>query len=86
MTLKKNELRNMQESEINKNLVELGKELMKLRSQASRGTPPENPGRIRAIKRTVARMLTKLNSEKKFVNRTDKSEHKKIINKKGGAN
>ena len=38
---------------------------MKLRAQVSRGTPPENPGRIRAIKRTIARILTMQNQTKK---------------------
>ena len=71
----------MQTQEINKNLNELRKEIMRLRAQASRGTAPENPGRIKTIKRTVARMLTKLNSKSNEVVKetvTNKTE-------KGGA-
>jgi len=33
-------------------------ELMKLKAQAARGTPPENPGKIRALKRAAAKILT----------------------------
>lgn len=56
--IKKSELKNLTMEEASARLSELRKELMKLRAQVSRGTPPENPGRIRAIKRTIARILT----------------------------
>ena len=62
--LKNKELIKLQESELNSKISELRKELMKLRAQVSRGSPPENPGRIRAIKRDVARMLTVLTIKK----------------------
>jgi len=39
-------------------LKELKKELMKLRSQIAMGSLPESPGKVRAIKRTIARILT----------------------------
>lgn len=55
---RKSELKNLTEEEAEGRLSELNKELMKLRAQVSRGTPPENPGRIRAIRRTIARILT----------------------------
>lgn len=58
MALKKNDLKNMNKETLDKNLTELRKELMKLRSQVSRGTPPENPGKIRSIKRDIAKILT----------------------------
>lgn len=38
--------------------VELRKELMRLKSQAASGTAPENPGKIKEIKRSIARILT----------------------------
>ena len=62
--LKNKELIKLQESELNSKISELRKELMKLRAQVSRGSPLENPGRIRAIKRDVARMLTVLTIKK----------------------
>ncbi len=39
-------------------LVELRKELMKFQSQVASGTIPKNPGRIKAIKKTIARIYT----------------------------
>ncbi len=45
-------------TEVDKRMIELKKELMKLNAQVSRGTPPENPGKIRALKRAIARVLT----------------------------
>ena len=62
--LKKNDLIKLENTKLKENLVELKKELMKLKSQVSRGTPPENPGRIRAIRRTIARILTIMNMRK----------------------
>jgi len=44
--------------EVEKRLIEVRKELMKLKAQAARGTPPENPGKIRALKRAAAKILT----------------------------
>ncbi len=60
---KKLDVKNMSKEEMKKKMAELKMELMKLKSQVSRGTPPENPGRIRAIKRTIARMLTFMNQK-----------------------
>jgi len=41
----------------------LNKELIKLNAQVATGTRPENPGRIREIKRTIAKLLTKKNTK-----------------------
>lgn len=62
--LKKSELKNMTKENMGTRITELKKELMKLQSQVARGTPPENPGKIRSIKRNVARILTMLNNKK----------------------
>ena len=59
--IRKNEFKNMQEGEMKNRIIELNKELMKLKAQVARGTPPENPGKIRAIKRTIARLHTHIN-------------------------
>ena len=63
--LKKNELKNMGEEEIRKNMQELNMELIKYRSQISRGTPPENPGKVKVIRKNIARMKTILNMKNK---------------------
>jgi len=56
--VKKGDLKNMSKEDLTKRMKELNKELMKLMSQVHTGTAPENPGRIRAIKRMIARILT----------------------------
>ena len=55
--IKKNEIKNMNWEEADKRITELKKELMKLNAQIARGTPAENPGRIRLIKRSVAMLM-----------------------------
>ncbi|MEK6948474.1 MAG: 50S ribosomal protein L29 [Nanoarchaeota archaeon] len=62
--LKKDQLKTMSKEEMDKNLTEMRKEIMKLKAQVSRGTQPENPGKIRALKRMIARILTIQNQKK----------------------
>lgn len=57
MSLKPREIRAMSREERMKKLQELKLELMKLKTQAALGTI-DNPGRIRAIRKTIARILT----------------------------
>ena len=52
------ELVALKDETLESRLGELRKELMKFRSQVASGTVPKNPGRIRAIKRTIARIHT----------------------------
>jgi large subunit ribosomal protein L29 len=61
--IKKNEFKNLGLEDMKSRLIELEKELMRLKAQAARGTPPENPGKIRAIKRTIARLLMFINQK-----------------------
>ena len=65
--IRKKELNRMSEPTLTGKITELRRELIRYNSQLSTGTPPENPGRIRAIKRTIARLNTslKLLQEKK---------------------
>lgn len=62
--IKKNELKQMSVEDLNKKLEPLKLELMKLRSQSASGST-QNPGRIRLIKRTIAKVLTKLKEKQK---------------------
>lgn len=64
--MKIKELRKMDKKVLETKIVELNKDLMKLNSQVATGTTPENPGRIRSIKKTIARIYT-LKNEKKEV-------------------
>lgn len=65
--IKKSELKQMGNENLKSRLSELRKELIKVNAQISTGTPPENPGRVREIKKTIARILTILNQPKKEV-------------------
>jgi len=56
--LRVNEIQKLTEKERQEKIKELRKELMKLRSQIAMGSLPESPGKVRAIKRTIARILT----------------------------
>ena len=56
--MKKLELKQMSKDQLNEKLVELRKDLMRLNSQRSTKTVPENPGRLKLIRRNIARILT----------------------------
>jgi large subunit ribosomal protein L29 len=63
MTKSYNQLKNLGEKELNERYKELRKELMKLESQVATRTLPEKPGRLRQIKRSIAKILTLLNNK-----------------------
>lgn len=56
--LRPKEIRKMNDDEIDKKSEELKLELSKKKAQIIVGGAPENAGRIREIKRTLARILT----------------------------
>lgn len=56
--LRYKELAKLSSAEVDKRLIEIKKELMKFKAQVARGTPPENPGKIRSLKRAIAKILT----------------------------
>ena len=59
MSLKKpNEVREMQHEERDVRLKELRSELMNERGVASMGGQPTSPGRMRALKKQIARLTT----------------------------
>ncbi|MBS3144916.1 50S ribosomal protein L29 [Candidatus Woesearchaeota archaeon] len=58
--IKKNELKQMNEQQMNGKLVELEKELLKLNGQRAMHTTLENPGKVKLIRKTKARILTRL--------------------------
>lgn len=58
------ELRQKTGQELRSLLSEYRAELRRLRAQISAGVRPENPGRVRELKRTIARILTVLNEKK----------------------
>ncbi len=56
--IRNEEIRDMSTDEINEKLTELRNELLRERSIVAAGGAPENPGRIKEIRRTIARMKT----------------------------
>ncbi len=52
------EIRNMSEEEITEELQKLENELIRERGIVTAGGAPEKPGRIRDIRRTIARIKT----------------------------
>ncbi|MFP4567965.1 MAG: 50S ribosomal protein L29 [Candidatus Woesearchaeota archaeon] len=56
--MKPKEIRKLKQDEYDKKMSEARRELMILEGQAKTGTPPKNPGMIRKLKRTIARMHT----------------------------
>lgn len=61
--MKMREIREMSREEKLKKLMELENELLRLRSLVRSGGALENPGKIRAVKRDIARIKTSLREE-----------------------
>ncbi|ADP77657.1 LSU ribosomal protein L29P [Methanothermus fervidus DSM 2088] len=62
--LKPDELREMSVKELEKKLEELRAEYSKEESKAAASGAPDNPGRMRELRRTIARILTIINEKK----------------------
>jgi large subunit ribosomal protein L29 len=58
------EIRGMTDDQVNKQLKDLQNELLKERAITATGGAPESPGRIRELRRTIARILTIQKEEK----------------------
>ena len=71
MSMKIDEIRALSPEERKKKLEELRMELIKLRLQATTGAL-DNPGKIRAIRKTIARILTVMREEELKKSRTRK--------------
>ncbi len=59
------EVRAMSDDQVEKQLKDLRNELLKERAITATGGAPENPGRIRELRRTIARILTIQKEEKR---------------------
>lgn len=62
--LRTDEIRNMSEEELDEKMKDLKLELSKEKGKTDMGSFPENPGRIKEIKRTIAKILTILNERR----------------------
>jgi len=56
--IRKKEMKNINEKELAEKLKGLQEELVKIRAQIAMGTLPQNPGRIKEIRKTIARIKT----------------------------
>lgn len=63
--MKAKELKAMSQADLDGKTVELKKELMKLNSQIAIGTIPKSPGKVKEIRRTLAKILTIKGGSKK---------------------
>ena len=63
--VKAKEVREMTEDKRAKQLADLKTELLKERAITSTGGAPESPGRIRELRRTIARIITIQKEEKR---------------------
>jgi len=64
MSLRSSEIRDMSNDERKKQLLELRSELMNEKGIASMGGQPNSPGRMRALKRQIARTETIIREKK----------------------
>lgn len=62
--LKSKEIRAMKDADREKQLKDLRNDLLKQRAITATGGAPESPGRIRELRRTIARILTIQNEAK----------------------
>ena len=61
------DIRAMSPEDRRKRLTELRTELMRLRTMVKAGGAPENPSQVQEIRRTIARILTVDNEEKRII-------------------
>jgi len=66
--MKIKELRSMKEDELRRKLTEIKKELIKHNAQIATGTTPKNPGQVRQLKKTAARIMMILREQLGGVN------------------
>ena len=56
--MKAKEIRNMDKISLNEKLLELRKELVKINAQIVIGTTIKNPGQVKDLKKTLAKIVT----------------------------
>lgn len=80
--IKKNELKKMNMQQLQEKKAELQKEMIKINAQLSTKTTPENPGRIRAVKKTIARINTFMTELRRAPKAAPPKEKTKEVKKK----
>lgn len=73
--IKKSEFKSMGANTLQEKLSELRKQLMKVNTQVSTHTVPENPGKVRELKKTISRIIM-------FIDRKNKENKEPKVNAK----
>ena len=74
--MKIKDIRVMDKGSLEGKLAELKKELIKINAQVAIGTTPKNPGQVKAMKKTIAKILT-VQNEKSIGTETKQVEDNK---------
>jgi ribosomal protein L29 len=61
--MKSKELKSKSKEELETQLLEMRKELIKLNTQVATGTTLKSPGQVKKIKKNIARLMTQLNAK-----------------------
>ena len=69
--MKAKEIRGTDKSVINEKVTELKKELVKINAQIVIGTAIKNPGQVRELKKTLARIMTIQQEKSKTVKKLE---------------
>jgi len=69
--MKIKDLRSMSKEDLNSKLIELRKELIKHNAQIAVGTTPKSPGQVRGVKKTIAKIMTIVGTQK-FSSKSEK--------------
>ncbi|MBM3200534.1 50S ribosomal protein L29 [Candidatus Woesearchaeota archaeon] len=77
--ISRSDFKNMNVEQLNEKMSDLKKELMKINTQISTGTIPENPGRVKEVKKTIARIITVISIKKQ--QKTDEKKTAKPVEK-----
>lgn len=75
--VKLREIRSMSLPDARKQVADFRAELAKERAVVAGGTRPENPGKIKSLRRSVARLLTVINEKEKSGKEGQQAETKK---------
>ena len=80
--MKLKEIRNLENNAINEKITEMKKELVKINAQIAIGTAIKNPGHVKQIKKTIARILTIQNETNKKPIAKKSTDKKQEVGKK----
>jgi large subunit ribosomal protein L29 len=58
--MRNDEIRKLGDGELQKKMTEINRELMKVRTKISSKMTPDNPGHVREMKKTIARLKTEM--------------------------